>query len=177
MEATERVNPKAVDHVERTNAKPVRHCFRYLNGVPLDDTHFDLEVNFLEYWERRPNGKELHFTWVTDLPIDETRGMVLMRAGRARYRIARSPSRLGRMMLPPTLRQPTHTHEREFLRLMNISCFRDSRTDTLRPGQTPNPEHPEDFGPEFHGFQEGRQDMNCVAGPGRCGGCTTGCAS
>ena len=87
VEATERVNPKAVGHVERTDAKQVRHRFRYLNGVPLNDMHFDLEVNFLEYWERRPNGKELHFTWVTDLPIDQTRVMALMRAGRARWRI------------------------------------------------------------------------------------------
>ena len=46
VEATERVNPKAVGHVERTDAKQVRHRFRYLNGVPLNDTHFDLEVNF-----------------------------------------------------------------------------------------------------------------------------------
>ena len=37
-------------------SKGVRHAFRYLNDVPLNDTHFELEVNFLEYWETRPNG-------------------------------------------------------------------------------------------------------------------------
>ena len=60
---------------------------RYLNAVPLNDTHFELEVNFLESWERRPDGRELHFAWVTDLPIDDTNAMELMRAARARWRI------------------------------------------------------------------------------------------
>lgn len=64
-----------------------RHRFRYLNGVPLNDTHFDLEVNFLEYWEHAPDGTVQHFSWVTDLPIDESNLMALMRGGRARWKI------------------------------------------------------------------------------------------
>ena len=76
-----------VETVEVTDEAGVRHWFRYLNGVPLNDAHFELEVNFLEYWERRPNGKEQHFAWVTDLPIKESTVMELMRAGRARWRI------------------------------------------------------------------------------------------
>ncbi len=70
---------------ETADVHGVRHRFRYLNGAPLNDAHFELEVNFLEYWERRPNGKEQHFSWVTDLPIDESNALELMRAGRARY--------------------------------------------------------------------------------------------
>jgi hypothetical protein len=35
--------------VELTDAEGVRHRFRYLNGAPLNDANFDLEVNFLEY--------------------------------------------------------------------------------------------------------------------------------
>ena len=73
--------------VEMTDADGVRHRFRYLNGAPLNDANFELEVNFLEYWEFKPNGKERHFSWVTDLPIDEFNVMDLMRAGRARWRI------------------------------------------------------------------------------------------
>ena len=73
---------------ETTDAKGVRHRFRYLNGAPLNDANFQLEVNFLEYWERKPNnGKQQRFSWVTDLPIDESNLMDLMRAGRARWRI------------------------------------------------------------------------------------------
>ena len=56
--------------------------------MPLNETHFELEVNFLEYWEHRPDGRERHFAWVTGLPpIDDTKVMALMRAGRARWRI------------------------------------------------------------------------------------------
>ena len=73
--------------VEIVDADGVRHRFRYLNGAPLNDAHFELEVNFLDYWETRPNGKERHFSWVTDLPIDNSNVMDLMRAGRARWRI------------------------------------------------------------------------------------------
>ena len=73
--------------VEIAAADGVRHRFRYLNGAPLNDAHFELEVNFLDYWEFKPNGKERHFSWVTDLPIDESNVMDPMRAGRARWRI------------------------------------------------------------------------------------------
>ena len=38
-----------------SDAKGFRHRFRYLNGVPLNDANFDLEVNFLEYWEHAPD--------------------------------------------------------------------------------------------------------------------------
>jgi hypothetical protein len=70
-----------------TDAEGVGHRFRYLNGVPLNDAHFDLEVNFLEYWEQAPDGTEQHFSWVTDIPITEDNLMPLMRGGRARWKI------------------------------------------------------------------------------------------
>ena len=64
-----------------------RHWFRWLNGAPLNDAHFDLEVNFLEYREISAQG-ERRFSWVTDLPVGEDDLMELMRAGRARWRLA-----------------------------------------------------------------------------------------
>ena len=82
-----------VAHSERTaevtftDASGVRHRFRYLNGVPLNDANFDLEVNFLEYWEQAPDGTAQHFSWVTDIPIDEHNLMALMRGARARWKI------------------------------------------------------------------------------------------
>ena len=63
------------------------HRFRYLDRAPLNDANFELEVNFLEYWETRPDGTKRHFSWVTDLPVDESNLFDLMRAGRARWRI------------------------------------------------------------------------------------------
>ena len=87
VESTERMNTGAVKHIEHTDAQGVHHRFRYLNAAPLNDTHFDLEVNFLEYWETHPNGKTQRFSWVTDLPIDDANVMALMRGARARWRI------------------------------------------------------------------------------------------
>lgn len=64
-----------------------RHRFRYLNKVPLNDANFDLEVNFLEYWEHAPDGSVTHFSWVTDLPVEDSNLMTLMRGARARWKI------------------------------------------------------------------------------------------
>ena len=47
----------SVEHREFTDENDIRHEFRYLNGVPLNDTHFDLEVNFLEYWRKRQTAR------------------------------------------------------------------------------------------------------------------------
>ena len=63
------------------------HRFRYLNGAPLNETHFNLAVNFLDYEELRRNGKTQHFTWVTDIPLHEHNLLRLMRGGRARWKI------------------------------------------------------------------------------------------
>ena len=74
-------------HAEWRDKAGVRHRFRYLEGVPLNDANFDLEVNFVEYWETSPSGVGRHFSWVTDLPVKRDNLMALMRAGRARWRI------------------------------------------------------------------------------------------
>ena len=87
VQATERMNTGAVKYVEHTDEHGVHHRFRYLNAAPLNDTHCELEVNFLEYWETRPNAKTQRFSWVTDLPIDDAHVMALMRSARARWRI------------------------------------------------------------------------------------------
>ena len=76
-----------VERWETVDGDGVEHRFRWSNGAPLNDANADLEVNFLEYWERRPNGKERRFSWVTDLRVDRWNAMDLMRAGRARWRI------------------------------------------------------------------------------------------
>ena len=115
VEATERMNTGAVKYVEHTDEHGVHHRFRYLNAAPLNDTHFELEVNFLEYWETRPNGKKQRFSWVTDLPINDANVMALMRSARARWRIEnetfntlKEPRLLLRAQLRPRLQAPEH---------------------------------------------------------------------
>ncbi len=72
---------------ETVDAAGVSRRYRYLNGAPLNEAHFDLEVNFLECRETRPGKKERRFSWVTDIEIAEANAEALMRAGRARWRI------------------------------------------------------------------------------------------
>jgi hypothetical protein len=65
----------------------VRHRFRFLNEVPLNESNQDLLVNFLEYWEIQPGGRQQHFSWVTDFRLEEQNVYPIMRGGRARWKI------------------------------------------------------------------------------------------
>jgi hypothetical protein len=63
------------------------HFFRYINQVPLNQSHQDLLVNFLEYWQVDKNNRITKFSWVTDLEITKENAEAIMRAGRARWKI------------------------------------------------------------------------------------------
>ena len=76
-----------VQHWESTDGDGTHHRFRVLEQVALNKTNKDVEVNVLEYWETKRNGKRQRFSWVTDLPVNREIAMNLMRAGRARRRI------------------------------------------------------------------------------------------
>jgi hypothetical protein len=62
------------------------HRFRFLNHVPLNASNQDLLVNFVEYWEIKPN-KTQHFSWVTGFIIRKDNVYNIMRGGRARWKI------------------------------------------------------------------------------------------
>jgi len=79
---------KTAKAAEVTKVKDkIKHTFRYVNDVPLNDENFDYRVNVLEYWEEKPNGKKQHFSWVTSFRVTDDNVYDLMRAGRARWRI------------------------------------------------------------------------------------------
>jgi hypothetical protein len=76
-----------VQHYERHDrATGFTHRFRFLNDVPLNASHPELRVNFLEYWEISADHVQ-HFSWVTDLRVHYTNVETLMRGGRARWKI------------------------------------------------------------------------------------------
>jgi hypothetical protein len=76
-----------VQHYERRDrATGIIHRFRFLNDVPLNASHPELRVNFLEYWEVHADHVQ-HFSWVTDLPVHHANVETLMRGGRARWKI------------------------------------------------------------------------------------------
>jgi hypothetical protein len=82
---------KAIEFtLEDENDPNVLHGFRFVNGVPLNQSNNDLLVNFLEYWEvTTKNGKEKvqRFSWVTDFEITRETAYQIMRGGRARWKI------------------------------------------------------------------------------------------
>ena len=57
----------------------VTHTFRFMNGVSLNDSNPDCSVNFIEYWEIKPNRKVQHFSWVTDIEVNKSNIMVTAR--------------------------------------------------------------------------------------------------
>ena len=62
------------------------HRFRFINQVPLNASHQDLLVNFIEYWEISPS-KTQHFGKITDFTVTKFNVCELMRGGRTRWKI------------------------------------------------------------------------------------------
>jgi hypothetical protein len=76
-----------VSYYDRDDAKTgLRHRFRFVSDVPLNEANADLLVNFLECWEWDQDQVQ-HFSWVTDLRVNKGTVYQLMRGGRARWRI------------------------------------------------------------------------------------------
>jgi hypothetical protein len=63
------------------------HQFRFLNDVALNKSNPDVRVNVLEYMQTDPKGKEIIFSWVTNIHITQTNVFALMKGGRARWKI------------------------------------------------------------------------------------------
>jgi hypothetical protein len=76
-----------VTYYERHDrARGLVHRFRFVNDLPLNASHPDLRINFIEYWEIGDK-KVQHFSWVTDLRVSRRNVFHLMRGGRARWKI------------------------------------------------------------------------------------------
>ncbi len=71
----------------RQGEEGITHTYRFVNGVSLNKSNPGLLVNVLEYWQSDSKGKEIKFSWVTDLPLTTENVYQIMRAGRARWRI------------------------------------------------------------------------------------------
>ena len=72
---------------EFKDEKGYLHQFSYLNNVSLNKSHQNLKVNFFEYRQTDPKGKELNFSWVTNIFITNENIYQLMIGGRARWKI------------------------------------------------------------------------------------------
>jgi hypothetical protein len=60
----------------------------FAHGLPLNGSHQDLRINFLQYVETDHTGKTVkQFTWVTDLDITQDNARHLVAGARARWKI------------------------------------------------------------------------------------------
>jgi hypothetical protein len=84
-EAQKRGETTQFELVDKDDPKMV-HRFLFLNQVPINESNQDLLVNFLEYWEITPT-KTKHFSWITDFTVTKENAYILMRGGRARWKI------------------------------------------------------------------------------------------
>lgn len=76
-----------VTYYDREDSKKgIHHRFRFVSGMPLNESNADLRVNFIECWET-VQGKVQHFSWVTDLRVNKGTVYRLMQGARARWRI------------------------------------------------------------------------------------------
>ena len=75
---------QTTEYEERTGT--ILHRYRFINQVPLNESNQDVLVNFLEYWEI--NGDKVrHFSWITDFTLKKWNVGLIMRGGRARWKI------------------------------------------------------------------------------------------
>jgi hypothetical protein len=72
---------------EERDSDGTLHRYRWFNSAPLNDSNADCEINFLDYEEISPKGEVQHFTWVTDIPLTESTVRLVMKGGRARWKI------------------------------------------------------------------------------------------
>jgi hypothetical protein len=63
------------------------HQFRFLNNASLNRSNQDVKVNVVEYRVTTPKGKELNFSWVTNIKISTTNVLKITRAGRSRWKV------------------------------------------------------------------------------------------
>jgi hypothetical protein len=83
-----RLEANQVAEVETVDAGTgVAHRYLFVNDLTLNEANQDVEVNFLKYREMHPDGEEHEWTWVVDLPLTKANVPLVMRGGRARWRI------------------------------------------------------------------------------------------
>jgi hypothetical protein len=61
--------------------------YRFINDLPLNKTHADMTINYLDYWEVDKTEKEKNFAWITDITLSREKVYEVMRAGRSRWKI------------------------------------------------------------------------------------------
>ena len=81
------VDTQECRNYEHITKDGVTHRYRYINDAPLNKSHSEFKVNFIEYWEKNKAGNERHWCWVTDILINNDNIYDIMRGGRSNWKI------------------------------------------------------------------------------------------
>ena len=74
--------------LELTDSKGRRHCYQWVNKVPLNGTKDADDVNFFQFQIISKDNKITYKnSWVTDIHIDRNNIVTLVKGGRARWKI------------------------------------------------------------------------------------------
>ena len=85
-EVKKRVLKNGCEEFEVLGDDKILRGYRWINDIPLNKSHPDLQVNFLDYWEIR-DGKEFNFSWVTEIKLTKDNVELVMKGGRSRWHI------------------------------------------------------------------------------------------
>lgn len=75
------------DSLEFVDSDGKRHCYQWINQVPLNGTKDADEVNFFQYQIVSDNKITYSNSWVTDITVDKSNVVDLVKGGRARWKI------------------------------------------------------------------------------------------
>ncbi|MBW2152263.1 MAG: hypothetical protein JRH18_11400 [Deltaproteobacteria bacterium] len=74
--------------LELTDSKARRHCYQWVNNVPLNGTKDADDVNFFQFHIISKDNKITYKnSWVTDLTVDRSNVVELVKGGRARWKV------------------------------------------------------------------------------------------
>lgn len=86
-EVQKRLCAGQVEEFEERGKEGVLRGYRFVNDIPLNKSHPDLLVNYLDYWEETPKGKKYTNSWITDIHLTRDNVYFVMKGGRARWKI------------------------------------------------------------------------------------------
>lgn len=70
-----------------TDQKGTKHSFTYSSDLALNEANTAIRINMIDYQQRTKKGKITKFSWITDLPLNASSVVKIMKAARARWKI------------------------------------------------------------------------------------------
>lgn len=77
----------AVLEFELTDEKNIIKGCRFANDLPINNSHPDVRVNLIEFWEVDAKGKQTQWSWISSLEITRENAFEIAAIGRSRWGI------------------------------------------------------------------------------------------